>query len=497
MADTTAESLAQLRPAFGKDGTITAGSASQISDGAAAVVVMSKAKAEELGLTWLAEIGAHGVVAGPDASLHEQPAHAIQAALAKEGIAAGDLDLVEINEAFAAVGLVSQRELGLHRRPGQRQRRRDRPRAPGRHVRGPDRPPPRARAAAPRRGTRGRCPLRWRRPGRRPDRARTQQPDRPADLQGDGRRGAGRACAARPSACGGTPDLPGRGRCPTTSARRWRCWPPLLRARAGRRPDRRAGRRQVDADRRRWCGAARADGDRVGGAGRRPVVAVLRRGAAGRPGTHAGARDRPRRLHPLDGDARAPRRPRAGRPRRRSACSTPPASTSCWSRPSGVGQSEVEVAGAADTVVVLVAPGMGDGVQAAKAGHPRDRRRLRRQQGRPGRRRQHRARAAAHALASASERADQAGWTPPVLKTVASTGEGIPELVAALDEHRDWLVASGGLQARRRRRAAAEIEAITLGVLRGRIDAGQRARRPGRARSSPVSSTPTQRPTSC
>ncbi len=112
-ADTTAESLARLRPAFAKDGTITAGSASQISDGAAAVVVMSKAKAEQLGLTWLAEIGAHGVVAGPDASLQEQPANAINAALAKGGLSVSDLDVVEINEAFAAVGIVSQRMLGL------------------------------------------------------------------------------------------------------------------------------------------------------------------------------------------------------------------------------------------------------------------------------------------------------------------------------------------------------------------------------------------------
>jgi acetyl-CoA C-acetyltransferase len=111
--DTTAESLSRLRPAFSSDGTITAGSASQISDGAAAVVVMSKAKAEELGLSWLAEIGAHGVVAGPDASLHEQPANAIAAACAKEGIEPADLDLVEINEAFAAVGIVSTRKLGI------------------------------------------------------------------------------------------------------------------------------------------------------------------------------------------------------------------------------------------------------------------------------------------------------------------------------------------------------------------------------------------------
>jgi acetyl-CoA C-acetyltransferase len=112
-ADTTAESLAKLRPAFASDGTITAGSASQISDGAAAVVVMSKAKAEELGLDWLAEIGAHGVVAGPDASLHEQPSNAIKAALAKAKLDASDLDLVEINEAFAAVGVVSTEKLGI------------------------------------------------------------------------------------------------------------------------------------------------------------------------------------------------------------------------------------------------------------------------------------------------------------------------------------------------------------------------------------------------
>jgi acetyl-CoA C-acetyltransferase len=111
--DTTTQSLGKLRPAFDKDGTITAGSASQISDGACAVVVMSKARAEELGLHWIAEIGAHGQVAGPDSSLQSQPAEAIKAACAKEGRTPADLDLVEINEAFAAVGIVSTRELGL------------------------------------------------------------------------------------------------------------------------------------------------------------------------------------------------------------------------------------------------------------------------------------------------------------------------------------------------------------------------------------------------
>jgi acetyl-CoA C-acetyltransferase len=111
--DTTAESLGRLRAAFGKDGTITAGSASQISDGACAVVVMSRAKADELGLSWLAEIGASGQVAGPDSTLQLQPANAIAKACAKEGIDPASLDLVEINEAFAAVGIASSRELGL------------------------------------------------------------------------------------------------------------------------------------------------------------------------------------------------------------------------------------------------------------------------------------------------------------------------------------------------------------------------------------------------
>ncbi|MCI3933110.1 acetyl-CoA C-acetyltransferase [Streptomyces sp. AN091965] len=112
-AETTVETLGKLRPAFGKDGTITAGTASQISDGAAAVVVMSKAKAEELGLAWIAEIGAHGNVAGPDNSLQSQPSNAILHALKKEGLGVDDLDLIEINEAFAAVAVQSMKDLGV------------------------------------------------------------------------------------------------------------------------------------------------------------------------------------------------------------------------------------------------------------------------------------------------------------------------------------------------------------------------------------------------
>ncbi|HKD98639.1 MAG TPA: acetyl-CoA C-acetyltransferase [Micromonosporaceae bacterium] len=111
--ETTAEGLAKLRPAFLADGTITAGTSSPISDGACAVVVMSKTKATELGLTWLAEIGAHGNVAGPDNSLHAQPANAIAQALSKAGLSTSDLDLIEINEAFAAVGIASTNQLGV------------------------------------------------------------------------------------------------------------------------------------------------------------------------------------------------------------------------------------------------------------------------------------------------------------------------------------------------------------------------------------------------
>jgi acetyl-CoA C-acetyltransferase len=110
---TTAESLGKLRPAFAADGTVTAGSASQISDGAAAVVVMSRAKAEQLGAPVLAEIGAHGVVAGPDASLLSQPSNAIAKALDRERLTPADVDLYEINEAFAAVAIQSMRDLGI------------------------------------------------------------------------------------------------------------------------------------------------------------------------------------------------------------------------------------------------------------------------------------------------------------------------------------------------------------------------------------------------
>ncbi len=110
---TTAESLAGLRPAFDKSGNITAGNASQISDGASAMIVMSKAKVDELGLSPLGEVVAYGQVAGPDPSLLTQPSRAIFDALEGTGMSVSDIDLFELNEAFAAVALASMDDLGI------------------------------------------------------------------------------------------------------------------------------------------------------------------------------------------------------------------------------------------------------------------------------------------------------------------------------------------------------------------------------------------------
>ncbi|RKE63285.1 acetyl-CoA C-acyltransferase [Microbacterium sp. AG238] len=111
--DTTLETLAGLRPAFAKGGSITAGNASQISDGAAVVILTTRDRAEREGWTVMAALGANGQVAGPDNSLHEQPAAAIERALAKDGIAVSDVDLIEINEAFGSVVAASERRLGV------------------------------------------------------------------------------------------------------------------------------------------------------------------------------------------------------------------------------------------------------------------------------------------------------------------------------------------------------------------------------------------------
>jgi acetyl-CoA C-acetyltransferase len=110
---TTIESLAALRPAFVPDGTVTAGNASQLSDGAATMVVMSRAKADELGIAPLAEVVSYGMVAGPDPSLLHQPSRAIRRALDKVSMEVSGVDLFEINEAFAAVAVASMRDLGI------------------------------------------------------------------------------------------------------------------------------------------------------------------------------------------------------------------------------------------------------------------------------------------------------------------------------------------------------------------------------------------------
>jgi acetyl-CoA C-acetyltransferase len=110
---TTPESLGELRPAFAKEGTITAGNASQISDGGAAVIMTSRAKAEELGATPLAELIGYGMVAGPDPSLLHQPSRSIKRALESVNLSVKDIDLFELNEAFAAVGIASMKDLGI------------------------------------------------------------------------------------------------------------------------------------------------------------------------------------------------------------------------------------------------------------------------------------------------------------------------------------------------------------------------------------------------
>jgi acetyl-CoA C-acetyltransferase len=112
-AETTVESLAGLRPAFDKAGNITAGNASQISDGGAAVIVASKAAAEKLGVQPLGEVVGYGQVAGPDPSLLTQPSRAIQQAAERAGKQVSDISLFELNEAFAAVGVASMKDLGI------------------------------------------------------------------------------------------------------------------------------------------------------------------------------------------------------------------------------------------------------------------------------------------------------------------------------------------------------------------------------------------------
>ena len=162
---TTAESLGALKPAFTKDGTITAGNASQISDGGAAVVVMSAAKAKELGIAPLGQLVGYGMVAGPDNSLLTQPSRAIVKAAGKAGVDLGAIDLFEINEAFAAVGLASADDLGIDEEKINVNGGAIALGPPGRHVRDPGGADGAARAAPPGCLHGGRGAVRWWRPG--------------------------------------------------------------------------------------------------------------------------------------------------------------------------------------------------------------------------------------------------------------------------------------------------------------------------------------------
>ena len=467
--------MGQLRPAFSPDGTITAGSSSPISDGAAAVVVMSRAKAEELGLDWLAEIGAHGVVAGPDCSLHEQPSNAIAAACAKEGLAATDLDLVEINEAFAAVGIASTRTLGidpekvnvnggaialghpigmsgarivlhlaleLRRRGGGT-----------------------GAAALCGGGGQGDALIIRVPAGELSTSPVSRRPD-VADLVGRARRGEQLAVARLislvedPDRWGqavlremavalaphtgrahvvGLTGPPGVGKSTTTSG-----LVRMLRMRG-----RRVGVLAVDPSSPFSGGALLGDRVRMGEHATDEGVFIRSMATRGHLGGLAWST--PQALRVLDA----------------AGCDVVVVETV------GVGQAEVEVVALADTTVVLLAPGAGDEVQAAKAGilevadvvvvNKADR---------DG------AEQTVHDLlhaVSLEERAPD-GWTRPVVRTVATRREGVADLVAALDAHREWIDARGERARRRLARARAEITALTLHEVRVRIGdlAGER-----------------------
>ena len=364
---------AKLRPAFAKDGTITAGSASQISDGACAVVVMSKAKAEELGLTWLAEIGAHGQVAGPDSTLQMQPANAIAKALRQGGHRRRrprpGRDQRGVRRGRHRVGPRARHRRGQ----GQRQRRRHRARPPGRHVRRPDRAAPRPRAQAPRRRHRRGRAVRRRRPGRRADRARA----RLRLAESGGPAGADGVDVAGPRSSAARASGESRVRVARLISLVEDDSPLLREVMAGLAPY--AGNAQVvgitgspgvgkSTSTNALVTALRADGQAGRRARGRPVLAVLRRRAARRPGADAGPRPRQGRLHPLDGLARPPRRAVRGRRRRRCGCSTPPAATWSWSRPSASARARSRSPRWPTPRWCCSRPGMGDGIQAAKAG---------------------------------------------------------------------------------------------------------------------------------
>ena len=211
-AGTTAEGLADLKPAFRPDGKVTAGNACPLNDGAAAVVVMSDTKAAELGLTPLARIVASGVTGLNPEIMGLGPIEASRQALARAGMTIDDIDLVEINEAFAAQVIPSAKHLGISLGQAQRQRRRHRHRPPVRHDRRPHHDHPRSTACATRRqDLRSRDDVRRRRPGHGDDRRAALV----ASIDGRGGR-SGSAAPCGPNPC---PARASRGPNPPTGSR--------------------------------------------------------------------------------------------------------------------------------------------------------------------------------------------------------------------------------------------------------------------------------------
>ena len=464
---TTAQTLARLKPAFSQDGTITAGTSSQISDGAAAVVVTSADYAERAGLNVLAEIGAHGNVAGPDNSLHSQPSNAIKQALAKTGMAGwpvSDLDLIEINEAFAVVALQSMRELGV----------------------GPDIVNVNGGAIAighpiGASGARLAVHLCY-------------------ELR---RRGGGLGAAAL---CGGG----GQGEALLLRVRGYAGPVPastaaaeLDKARAGdvralarllslvedESPQVRSvikdllpdtgGARIIGLTGSPGVGKSTMTSALVGAfraAGRRVAVLAVDPTSPFTGGALLGDRVR---MQEHAADEHVFIRSMASRGHLGGLAASTPQAIRVLDAAGfevilietvGVGQAEVAVASLADSVVVLLAPGMGDAIQAAKAGilevadlfvvNKADK---------PDA--QQVVRDLRNMIALADRTEDD--WKPPIVTTVATRNEGIQELVSRLNQHWAWLSDTGELKNRRLARAREELTALAFAALRGRLAGGR------------------------
>ena len=464
--DTTAESLGKLRPAFSKEGTITAGSSSQISDGACAVVVMSKAKAEELGLEWLCEIGASGQVAGPDSTLQLQPVRRDREGGARRRASRStDIDLFELNEAFAAVGIASARELGIDD---------DKVNVNGGAI-AVGHPVGMSGARIVlhlalelkrRGGGTGAAALCG--GGGQGDALIIRVPPDPASLTPtrvpepdverlveDARAGRARAVGRLISLVeeespalrrGHRADRPAHRAAPTSSASpaprasasppRPRPWSPRC-ARRGKR----VAVLAVDPSSPFSGGALLGDRVRMGEHATDPGVFIRSMAARGHLGGLSWATPQAVRVLDVAGLRRRDRRDRRGRAERgrggrgrrhhgRAARARAWATASRRPRP-GSSRSATSTWSTSPTATVprRCAATCGPCWRSPTGAGRRD---------------------AEHV------------WRPPVLGTVATSGEGVAEVVDALEEHRAWSRASGALERRRRRRARDEVEAIAL-----------------------------------